>query len=67
MSETLKTPAFLHGAAKIGSYLRSKGVNITDGGVYYAAKKKKLPIGKYGDELIASPEKLDRYLDEITD
>jgi hypothetical protein len=67
MPEPSNPTAFLHGAAKIGEYLRSRGVKISNAGVYYAARKKSLPIGKYGDELIAAPAKLDKYLDEITD
>ena len=54
---------FLIGAEAIAAYLRDRGfkdANIHT--VYHAAKKKKLPIGRYGKELFADPRRLDRKL-----
>ena len=53
---------FLKGAEAIAEHLRSKGLSITDGDVYYLAKAQKLPIGKLGKNLFASKGQLDRKL-----
>ncbi len=53
---------FLKGAAAIAEHLRSTGLNVTEGDVYYLAKMKKLPIGKFGKNLIASKRRLSRDL-----
>lgn len=53
---------FLKGAAAIAEHLRSHGLSVTSGDVYYLAKAKKLPIGKWGKNLIASKSQLDRKL-----
>jgi len=47
----------LKGARQIGAY-----IGESESAVYYIFKKQKLPIGKYGKELIASKSKLDRAL-----
>jgi hypothetical protein len=53
---------FLKGAAAIAAHLRSSGLSVTDSDVYYLAKAKKLPIGKWGKNLIASKKQLSRNL-----
>ncbi|MFZ0065337.1 MAG: hypothetical protein WAK90_04130 [Pseudolabrys sp.] len=52
----------LRGAAAIAEHLRSEGLNVTPTNVYYFAKAKKLPIGRWGKELIASKTRLSREL-----
>jgi hypothetical protein len=53
---------FLKGAAAIAEYLCGNGLIVTNGDVYYLAKAKKLPIGKWGKNLIASKRQLSRNL-----
>ena len=53
----------LRGAAAIAEHLRSEGLNDVDvSTVYYFAKSKKLTIGKFGKDLIASKRRLGRDL-----
>jgi hypothetical protein len=53
----------LRGATAIAAHLRSVGLSDVDAAdVYYFAKAKKLPIGKFGKELIASKARLTRDL-----
>ena len=56
----------LVGAKQIAEFITSLGVPTDEDDVYYARRAKKLPIGKYGAELIASKTKLTRYVDKIT-
>jgi hypothetical protein len=51
----------LVGAAAIGAEM-----NMSDSEVYYAHKKKLLPIGKWGKHLISSRSKLRRHAGAIT-
>ena len=51
---------FLFGAESISVFLTSIGLPTTVNGIYYAYKKRSLPIGKYGKCLIASRKKLTR-------
>ena len=53
---------FLKGAAAIAEHLRRNGLNVSDSDVYYLAKSKKLPIGKFGKNLLASKRRLSRDL-----
>lgn len=53
---------FLKGAAAIAKYLCGNGLSVTDSDVYYLAKARKLPIGKFGKNLIASKRQLSRNL-----
>jgi hypothetical protein len=53
----------LRGAAAIAEHLRSIGLKkVDEADVYYFARSKKLPIGKFGKELIASKRRLNRDL-----
>jgi hypothetical protein len=52
----------LIGAEAIGGEL-----NLSPSEVYYAFRKKKWPIGKYGSQLIASKSKLRRAARAITE
>jgi hypothetical protein len=57
----------LVGAKQIAEFITSLlGVPTDEDDVYYAKRAKKLPIGNYGVELIASKTKLTRYFDKIT-
>jgi hypothetical protein len=56
----------LVGAKQIAEYITSLGIPTDEDDVYYARRAKKLPIGKYGAELIASKTKLNRHADKIT-
>jgi hypothetical protein len=51
---------FLFGAGSIAAFLTDIGLPTTVNGVYYAFKRKSLPIGKYGKCLISSKQKLTR-------
>ena len=53
---------FLKGAAAIAEHLRRNGLNVANTDVYYLAKSKKLAIGKFGKNLIASKRRLSRDL-----
>ena len=53
---------FLKGAAAIAEHLRNEGLSVTDADVYYLARSKKLPMGKWGKNLIASKRRLSRDL-----
>ena len=53
---------FLKGAAAIAEHLRNEGLSVSDADVYYLAKSKKLSIGKWGKNLIASKRQLSRDL-----
>ncbi len=53
----------LKGATAIVVYLRELGLDdVDETDVYYFAKAKKLPIGKFGKNLIASKKRLSRDL-----
>ena len=53
----------LRGAAAIAAYLRSLGMeDVTDADIYYIARTKKAAIGKWGKDLIASKQRLNRDL-----
>ena len=61
---------FLVGAAAIANKLKQLGIIAEDDEnarekVYYAARKKKLPIGRYGKSLIASSEKLEQAAQKL--
>ena len=56
----------LVGAKQIAEFITSLGVPTDEDDVYYARRANKLPIGKYGAELIASKTKLTRHVDKIT-
>lgn len=51
----------LHGADEIAAFL-----GISKAQVYHAARLKRLPIGKYGWNLIASKRKLQRAFAALT-
>jgi hypothetical protein len=58
----------LRGARRITAYLNEKyGPDWKEDDVYYGKRTGKLPIGKYGKELIASPSKLDRAISELVE
>jgi hypothetical protein len=44
----------LKGASAIAEYLRSEGLDVDEGGVYYLHRSGKCSIGKWGKNLIAS-------------
>ena len=56
----------LHGATAIAQYLQERGIRINTAGVWYAARKRRLPVGYLGREVIASRRRLDDHIDEIT-
>ena len=63
--ERLTGGDLLVGAKQIAAYITALGIPTDEDDVYYARRAKKLPIGKYGAELIASKTKLNRYTEKI--
>jgi hypothetical protein len=55
----------LVGAKQIAAFITSLGIPTTEDDVYYAVRAKKLPIGKYGADLIGSKTRLKRHTDKI--
>jgi hypothetical protein len=65
MSSEIQIGDLLRGAEAIADYLNqlsSKEDDWNTEDVYYAHRAKKLPIGKYGKELIASKAKLAKHV-----
>jgi hypothetical protein len=56
---------FLFGAEVIAVFMTDIGLPTTVNGIYYAYKKRSLPIGKYGKCLISSKKKLTRAVQAI--
>jgi hypothetical protein len=56
---------FLFGAEMIAIFMTDIGLPTTVNGIYYAYKKRSLPIGKYGKCLIASRKKLTRTVQAL--
>jgi hypothetical protein len=53
----------LRGASAIAEHLRSVGLdNVDESKIYYFARSKKLSIGRFGKDLIASKKRLSRDL-----
>jgi hypothetical protein len=55
----------LFGADMIAEFLTSLGLPTTTDNVYYARKRKSLPIGRYNKHLCASKRKLARAVHAI--
>jgi hypothetical protein len=56
----------LRGGPAIAAFLQTIGwPEATVDTVYYFARSKKLPIGKFGNELITSKTKLTRYVRKL--
>ena len=55
----------LFGADMIAEFLTSLGLPTTADNVYYAKKRKSLPIGRYNKHLCASKRKLTRAVHAI--
>jgi hypothetical protein len=53
-------------AGPIAEYITSLGVPVEKEEVYYLARAKKWPIGKYGAYLVASKTRLSRHAEKIT-
>jgi hypothetical protein len=56
---------FLYGANAIAAFLTSLGLPTDEQQVYYAHKKRRLPIGRYSKYLIASKRKLVRAVQAL--
>jgi hypothetical protein len=53
----------LRGATAIAEHLRSVGLNdVNEDDVYYFARSKKLTIGRFGKDLLASKQRINRDL-----
>jgi hypothetical protein len=53
----------VRGASAIAEHLRSVGLdNVDESDVYYFARSKKLSIGRFGKDLLASKKRLTRDL-----
>jgi hypothetical protein len=55
----------LIGAEDIRAHLKLLGIEMELDGVYYAHKKKKLPISKFGNQLISTRSKITRHIQNL--
>jgi hypothetical protein len=52
----------LVGAAAIAEHLRTEGLDVSDGDVYYLVRSAKIAAGRFGKNLIASKSRISRDL-----
>jgi hypothetical protein len=66
MSEETQKPEPLANDLLIGATAIAQELGITEDAVYYIHRKKRLPIGKLGKNLIAARSKLRRATNTLT-
>jgi hypothetical protein len=66
MSEEIQKPERLADDLLVGAAAIAKELGIPEHAVYYIHRKKRLPVGKLGKNLIASRAKLRRAANALT-